>query len=143
MSAILVTGGEKPGKRKVGSSTELLHANGSFWCGLSPLPSPRMSFSQNGITSCGGGDTNETRTSCFTFGSEGWEKSSRLLQIRQYHVSWNRPDGKILLMGGHYSTSTEIVTVGGEVSESGYSLKHPIRYQVKFLKEQVIYTYYF
>ena len=106
----------------------MLHANGTFWCRLPSLLSPQTSFSQNGITTCGGGDKNETRTSCFTFGSEGWEKSSNLQDIRQYHVSWSRPDGKIHLMGGHSSTTTEIVTVGSNISESGFLLKHPIKY---------------
>ena len=60
-----------------------------------------------------------------------------LKKERFRHVSWKRPDGKIILMGGSSSgKSTEIVTKDG--SSNGFSLKYNTKsdqnyYHLKYL----------
>ena len=59
----------------------------------------RRMHSQSALTACGGeGYYDEPWTTCLTFNGE-WEQSHKLSVERGGHVSWQSPDG-ILLMGG-------------------------------------------
>ena len=60
---------------------------------------------------CGGMDPKSGK-SCLKLANGNWIRSHDLGVQRKNHVSWTRPDGKILLIGGDGSygrTSTAIV----------------------------------
>jgi len=71
-----------------------------------------------------GGDV--TRTSCLHYVAGKWTKFRRnLVNSRSYHVSWMRPDGEIVLLGGDEKRSmktSEVVTGSGK--QTGFDLKY-------------------
>ena len=110
---IIVTGGEGDGYYNYQTSVEVLSPTGvRLPCSVPPLPlsaASRYHHTQDGEVACGGYDY-EDATSCSTLTASGWTKSHDLLYERRKHVSWNSPDG-LLLMGGEYSLrNTELLT---------------------------------
>ena len=84
--------------------SEVFVPNG-WKCNMPNLPifiGNRRMHSQSALTACGGeGYYDEPWTSCLTFNGE-WEQSHELSVERGGHVSWQSPDG-IILMGGEDS----------------------------------------
>ena len=107
------------------SSVEALKSSdGTPLCKMTDLPDSRSSHTMDGDILCGG---LYTETSCLHFGSDGWTKYGwNLLQKREDHVTWRRPDDSLQIMGGCYSPKTsEIVTSGG--SQIGFNLQYETR----------------
>ena len=75
----------------------------------------------DGHIMCGGYGT---KTSCLHYVAGKWTRFRRnFVNSRSYHVSWMRPDGEVVLLGGEYSMKTsEVVTASGE--QRSYDLKH-------------------
>ena len=103
------------------SSVEALKTDGTPLCKMADLPDSRTDHTMDGDFLCGG---TGTLTSCLHFGSDGWTKYGwNLLQKREDHVTWRRPDDSLQIMGGIHSPKTsEIVTSGG--SRIGFDLKY-------------------
>ena len=119
----MVTGGWLVGDNT--ASVELLNLDGSWHCSLPPLPEQRDSHTQTGLVACGGFQKNSQK-SCVRFskGEEKWKKSHTLKKKRWSHVSWNSPEG-ILLMGGLGSGATyELLTNNGHKPAPGFKFKY-------------------
>jgi len=100
---IIVTGGFMNFK-----SVELLDANGTQICELPSLPKARFWHTQDGFLSCGGGETDTSRT-CHKFDSGVWTEQS--MKYKRYQQSsWLMPTGEVLLMGGEsfYNSTVKI-----------------------------------
>merc|ERR1711994_1183795 len=69
---------------------------------------------------CGGADT---RTSCLTLTSAGWETTTDLLEEREDHSSWASPGGLILMGGDYSSRTTEKIQEDG-TSTYSFDLKY-------------------
>ena len=118
----MVTGGWVEGDED--TSVELLNLDGSWHCSLPPLPERRYAHTQTGLVACGGFKNNSEK-SCVRFskGEEEWKKSHTLKKRRWSHVSWDSPDG-VLLMGGQGSfTTTELLTNNGDTTP-GFKIKY-------------------
>jgi len=117
--AILVVGGF----REDSKSVEAIKSDGTPLCALPDLPAERFSHTADDGLICG--DYNAQK-SCLKYEAGKWvEFGWKLLQKRQLHVSWKRPDGEVQLMGGfenESSRTTEVVTDSG--SKQGFPLKH-------------------
>ena len=123
---IVVTGG-KPSST-AGTSAEALNADGTRLCRLPNLPDNRRYHSMDGSMICGGYDSHAQK-SCIKFQYGAWKTMPfSLQQIRWYHVSWTRSDGKIRLLGGEYSQglTSELVSEAGSVA--GFPLKYDTKY---------------
>ena len=107
------------------SSVEVYVPSINTSCSLPSLPVGTFGHSQDGLLQCGGaGNT----LHCHTFQSGEWVKTHNLSEEREYHSSWQRGDGTIVLMGGDDSpTTTEIVSDSSAVSTPGFSLKYDTR----------------
>ena len=121
---IVVTGGYPTST--AGTSVEALNADGTRLCRLPSLPKVRQGHSMDGSMICGGFDSHAQK-SCIKFQYGAWKTMPfSLLQIRFYHVSWTRSDGKIRLLGGSYSFLTsELVSEAGSIK--GFPLKYDTR----------------
>ena len=99
----------------------LKSSDGTPLCKMTDLPDSRDDHTMDGDILCGG---DGAPTSCLHFGSDGWTKYGwNLLQKREDHVTWRRPDDSLQIMGGIYSLKTsEIVTSGG--SQIGFNLQY-------------------
>ena len=91
--------------------------------------SNRVYHSQSGLTVCGG---YKLRTTCFKFENGQWNHLQDMQYGRGSHLSWLKPNGEIVLLGGYadedqainYNT-TEVVNW---ISQEPFSLKYPVRY---------------
>jgi len=122
--AILVTGGGG-GVFGVSTSAEVLFTNGSSICELPVMPRAKMYHTQSGLNACGGsrGDI-DNRRNCIKFEDGSWTTlTDNLVEKRDEHSSWVNPDGDILLIGGLYSSTTEIVYQNG-TSIRSFDLKY-------------------
>ena len=100
---ILITGGEG-----TGAYVEVILSNSTV-CTLSSLPDDRNRHSQSGLTACGGKDTH-ARDTCTTFSNGAWTTSHNLDPTRKNHVSWNSPNGLMLLGGGNSMRTTSLLS---------------------------------
>ena len=90
-------------------------------CLLPRLPSPGQDrHTQSSLTACGG---EETGSSCLTFDGE-WEQSHSLSEERLEHVSWQSPAGILLMGGGSYSNSTELLSTTTNTTSPEFSLPY-------------------
>ena len=108
------------------SSVEVYVPSINTSCSLPSLSVGTFGHSQDGLLQCGGSGNN---LQCHTFQSASgeWVKTHNLSEVREYHSSWQREDGTIVLMGGDDSpTTTEIVSDSSAVSTPGFSLKYNI-----------------
>merc|ERR1712107_941151 len=88
-------------------------------------PDDRFFHTQNGPLLCGGGSSDDTKTTCLLFSDGQWIVRHHLKYNRYHHTSWEAPDNRVMLIGGSdSSTTTEILTDDGGSSEH-FSLKHP------------------
>ena len=109
------------------TSVEALFSNGTNYCGLPDLPVTRWYHSQDGLLACGGAGDRNDGDSCVTLSDGQWTQTHTLLHIREDHTSWALGDGRVMLMGGHYSgTLTEIITPESTSTE-GFTLKYDTR----------------
>ena len=121
---IVVTGGSPT---TAGTSAEALNADGTRLCRLPNLPKYRRYHSMDGSMICGGYDSHAQK-SCIKFQYGAWKTMPfSLQQIRRYHVSWTRSDGKIRLLGGEFSPLTSEL-----VSETGSVAGFPLKYDTKY-----------
>ena len=115
ISGIIVTGGISRSNNNVSVAVEILRedldGNIVHYCSLPDLPDGRQDHTQSGLVACGGGDTNDTKTSCVTFSSGQWTASHILQHERSGHSSWLSPYGN-LLMGT--DNTTEMLTDDGK-----------------------------
>ena len=120
---VIVVSGGLP---EVGTSVEALNADGTRLCRLPNLPHNRQYHSMDGSMICGGYDSHAQK-SCIKFQYGAWKTMPfSLQQIRFYHVSWTRSDGKIRLLGGEFSPLTSEL-----VSETGSVAGFPLKYNTK------------
>ena len=96
---ILITGGEG-----TGTSVEVILSNKTV-CTFPSLSDNRRRHSQSGLTACGGKDSHASDT-CTTFRNGAWTTSHNLDLTRKNHVSWNSPNGLMLLGGGFSNERT-------------------------------------
>ena len=120
VSVIFVVGG-KPTKSL--KSVEALTTNGTPLCTLLDLPDKREDHTIDNNIMCGG---THTPSSCLHYTAGKWIKYRNDLKInRSYHVSWRRPDGEVMLIGGAESKKTsELVTSEGH--PKGFNLQHEV-----------------
>ena len=72
---------------------------------------------------CGG---YSTQTSCLYYVAGQWKYRNDLQYQRTSHVSWRRPDGELLMIGGEMSTkSSEVVSSSGY--QKGFTAKHVVQ----------------
>ena len=119
----MITGGWVEGDED--TSVELLNLDGSWHCSLPPLPEQRDSHTQTGLVACGGFEKNrKSEKSCVRFskGEEEWKKSHTLKNQRWSHVSWDSPDGVLLMGGQGRFTTTELLTNNGDTTP-GFKIK--------------------
>ena len=105
-------------------SVEVFHPGANTSCTLPSLPEGINRHSQDGFIQCGGFGSLQ---SCHTLNTDTaqWTKTHNLSEEREYHSSWRRADGKILLMGGGESeNTTELVSDSSGVSTQGFTLKY-------------------
>ena len=120
VAAILVVGGHPSDSH---SSVEAITTDGTPLCALPDLPDQRIFHTSDNHITCGG---SYTQTSCLHYVAGKWTKyRNDLMFKRYYHVSWRRPDGEVMLIGGEHSKKTsEVVSNSGH--QEGFNLKHDV-----------------
>ena len=100
-------------------------------CTMPDLPSlGRFGHTQSGLTACGGGENDGTRTSCDSFTGGQWERSHELHDERHEHVSWQSPHG-ILLIGGankNAKRTTELLSSTDSTTTNLFNLPYSTMY---------------
>ena len=121
LSAILVTGGDS-----AEISVEVIREDGSL-CSMADGP-PRVRHSMSGFTVCGGFTryAGSSVTSCSTLTAGEWETSHNMNVRRRDHLSWNSPNGTLLL-GGCFSCdpsyqTTELLSTTSSSSTQAFTL---------------------
>ena len=96
------------------------------------LPCPKEMFSLDNLLS---------RKTCIFYESGSWKNFTwDLIYKRHRHVTWMKPNGQIILMGGGQSNKTsEIISISANGSKIGFALKHPIRYIFNLFLELFIF----
>ena len=120
--AMMISGGF------VGTRTivEVISPGGNVSCSVPDMPQPRRSHTMNNNIVCGGdGAGTDTLTSCYQLTTAGWTRSHTLKYLRDDHFSWEVEDG-IILLGGHYSNTSEIAKWDGTTEEL-FSMKYPTK----------------
>ena len=103
-------------------SIEAITTDGTPLCTLPDLPDDRYFHTMDNHILCGG---SKTRTSCLNYVAGNWTKyGDDLMTEREYHVSWQRPDGKVLLIGGYGDNTSEVVSSSGH--QKGFNLQHKL-----------------
>ena len=97
------------GGYQAGRSVEVLYANGSRLCSLPDLPYSRQGHTQDGLTACGGFNT-DNQPYCHTLtladGQWTWTQSHSLITPRRVHTSWSVNDELIIIGGKGRENST-------------------------------------
>ena len=120
ISVIIVTGGR--GENTNLATAEVLSPSGvSIPCSVPHLPVTRVVHTQDGEVACGG---EYSYTSCSTLTASGWTTSHELMEPRHYHVSWNSPDGLLLMGGSSSGWTTELLTNTSSNSSASFSLEY-------------------
>ena len=101
-------------------SVEALKIDGTPLCTLPDLPDERKGHTMDNHIMCGG-------SSCLYYVAGKWTKYRNDLKFkRSFHVSWRRPDGEVLLIGGEQSRKTsEMVLSSGH--QKGFNLQHEVQ----------------
>jgi len=119
---ILVVGGQQ---KTITKSVEAITTEGTPLCTLPDLPDERSAHTMDNHIMCGG---SSTLSSCLYYGAGKWTKYRNVLKfLRNYHVSWQRPDGEVMLIGGwnvNSQKTSEVVLSSGQ--QEGFNLKHKI-----------------
>ena len=108
------------------TSVELIREDGTT-CNLPSMSVARRLHSQSGLVACGG-DGEET--TCSTFKDGFWLESHTLGISREYHTSWNGPEGVLLLGGwaGNAHTTTELLSSSASNTTPGFTLPYSTRW---------------
>ena len=103
------------------TTVEAISLDGTPLCTLPDLPDARRRQTLDGHIMCGG---SPTKTSCLHYVAGKWTRFRRnFVNSRSDHVSWMRPDGEVVLLGGEFSKKTsEVVTASGK--QTGFDLKY-------------------
>ena len=92
------------------------------------MPDSRFGHTMDGKWLCGGSTYFKTSKKCMSYTGSSWEPFPvDLLADRIYHVSWKRPDGKLVLMGGQYSSETSEIMDFKSKPMKGFEMKYPTR----------------
>ena len=95
-------------------------------CTLPDLPDLRIYHTMDNHIMCGG---YHTQSSCLHYVAGKWTKYRNDLKFkRHFHVSWQRPDGEVMLIGGwnvNSQKTSEVVLSSGQ--QEGFNLKHKIK----------------
>ena len=118
-----MVGGSQSGSQQ---SVEAITTDGTPLCKLSDLPDQRATHTIDNNIMCGG---SYTPTSCLSYVAGKWTKYGDDLKTKRYHhVSWRKPDGKVVLIGGtgtyNWKTS-EVVSSSGH--QKGFDIKHEVQ----------------
>ena len=110
-------------------SVEALTKDGTPVCTLPDLPDDRAYHTLDDHIMCGG---YYSQSSCLYYVAGKWMQYRNELKInRTHHVSWRRPDGEVVLIGGNGDNSKNSKKTSEVVSSSGYqkgfNLQHEIR----------------
>jgi len=118
---IVVTGGYN--KSYITKTVEAISLEGTPLCTLPDLPDERRRHTMDDDIMCGG---YSTKTSCLRYVAGEWTRFRRnLVNSRSNHVSWKRPDGEVVLLGGEDSKSTKTSeVVNGSDKQIGFDLKY-------------------
>ena len=104
---------------------EALTTDGTPLCTLPDLPDDRISMTMDNNIMCGG---YFTKSSCLYFVDGEWTKYRIDLETeRSGHVSWQRPDGEVILIGGEFEyveRTSEVVSSSGH--RKGFTLQHGV-----------------
>ena len=113
------------GGRAAEESAEVILEDGST-CSMPDLPAPgRFIHSANGLTLCGGDGDEDTKKTCSTFKGQ-WDTSHQLGVLRYHHVSWDSPNG-IVIMGGFGSNAlktTETLSLDSSTTNPSFPLSY-------------------
>ena len=113
------------------NKAEVLNSDGTRLCHLPDLPDKHIKTDKRYLASIAegmicGGYSNHNHTfekTCIKLQHDQWtELPWKLKQRRRAHVTWKRPDGKTMLLGGLRSSTSEIVSESGSVA--GFPLKY-------------------
>ena len=125
VAAILVVGGYPTNSHK---SVEALTKDGTPVCTLPNLPDDRAYHTLDDHIMCGG---YYSQSSCLYYVAGKWMQYRNELKInRTNHVSWRRPDGEVVLIGGNGDNSknskktSEVVSSSGH--QKGFNLQHEV-----------------
>ena len=123
---MMISGGYGRTGTKV--EVEVISPSSNVSCSAPDLPQPRSGHTMNNNIVCGGagGTDADTLTSCYQLTSAGWSRSHTLKYSRAGHSSWEVEDG-ILLLGGFYSTTSEIAKWDGTSIEL-FTMTYAIKY---------------
>ena len=107
-------------------TTEIFDPDTKTVCVSSSLPSPgRAAHSLDSNLTCGGYGSERT---CDVWNGREWERAGVTLNHQRLgHVSWPRNNGLLLMGGGDYQRSTELVTWDGKRSTVNFTLKYRLR----------------
>ena len=113
------------------SKVELFHAERKFSCALPDLPenNGRSRHTSNGGVLCGGqaSGSNDGPTTCMDISSGSWSSSNYQTLNAKYtdHSSWNwgLSESFMLLGGGDFTNTTDIVHSNGTVDIGGFTLQ--------------------
>ena len=126
LAAILVVGGYPSDSLR---SVEAITTDGTPLCALPDLPDQRIFHTIDNHITCGG---SYTQTSCLHYVAGKWTKYRNDLKFkRNYHVSWRRPDGKVLLIGGDGDTSKNSQKTSEVVSSSDHQNDFILHHEVR------------
>ena len=123
VAAILVVGGYSS-LTKGSKSVEAITTDGTPLCKLPDLPDHRSDHTIDNNIMCGG---SSTQTSCLSYVAGNWTKYGNDLKTKRYHhVSWRKPNGKVVLIGGTFNWKTsEVVSSSGH--QKGFDIKHEVQ----------------
>ena len=102
---VLVTGGDDD---EGGRSVDVIREDGTT-CSLPDLPSGRFRHTSSGLTVCGNelSGNKPNKNKCSTFSNGQWKTSHYLSVPREESMSWESPDGIILMAGAGDAGTTE------------------------------------
>ena len=106
-----------------GRTSEFITSNGSICTLIPQLPRAKNLHTQSGLTACGG--NGYVWKSCYTLINGVWETShSNLLQERRAGLSWNSPEGIILLGGTSSKRTSELLSSTSDASTEKFRLTY-------------------
>ena len=125
VDGIILTGGFTDEKR-YGYSSEVIRGDGTT-CTLPKMTVRRTHHTQTGPTVCGAAGQGARPRSCMTFKNGKWRTSHYLKERRDGSVSWNSPNG-IMLLGGTENRKTELLSRTSTSTTEQFTLPYDTKY---------------
>ena len=122
LDGIILTGGFT-NERPNGYSVEVVRGDGTT-CTLPKMSVRRTHHTQAGPTVCGG---LQKQPNCMTFKNGKWITSHNLKEKRDGSVSWNSPNG-IMLLGGTANQKTELLSSTSTTTTEQFTLPYVTKY---------------